>query len=515
MSKRFLFFIFIFGIVFFSFADGKVEESSSKSSETVVESLDASLENKEVENVEKSKTEISFNLGNLQWFEYYRAKYFYRDYFGWYPQILMSLGAGLFLSGVKDMNLVFSGMTLGKEDDIDTSVKLRWGGGYEFFRYDLGPDGKHLNNHIGEDFWKKQAYYESIGQSFVNRGYERGYAQWGLDWLLDFGFKKSPYSNIDLKFSYDGKFVDNLEDNRPESEQWLFRTDYPDRDRYLLHTFSFDFDYHYRTEVDQRFKHELYNISGMKIGAKFAPGFMNVSITAEHKKDLTNQGQVKRDEFGNIIYTDKLRTTADFYTVKWEAYVRRKIFDVNPNRKSVLFAGFVKWGATVSYTDELGPDGYIPLDFRILNYDQDDFRHYQRNTSFLTHADLIFMLPEVRVEDFKGWSSPKINSDWAVFENAIGDFLTKFGITPNYKEWNDVRVIKPELRFNLMTRWEREFGNSNKRRIKELWFDDKDYIDIDFWIDFNMRLFDVLNLGLIFKFELDKWEFYELWIRFG
>ncbi len=516
MKRIFFVLFFVLGTVFFSFAVDEATEDKTDNVEAVSDDLNNSSK-VDINEEEKSenKTDVSFQLGSLQFYDRFRAKNFYSDYWGWYPQILMDLGVSVFLSGVRDMGLVFSGMTMGKNNEIDTSVKLTWGGGYEFFQYKLGPDGSHLNYYTDDDFWKMQEYYESTGQNYVTKDYDAAYAQWGLDWNFNFGFDKSPSSKVNFDFAYDGKFVDYLEDNRPESEQFLFSSDFPDRDRYLLHTFSAKVDYNYRTEVKQKFKHELYNIAGTSIGGTISPGFMNVSITGEHQKDLTDDGLIKRDNNGNLIYTDKLRSTADFYTIEWKAYFKRKIFDVNPNRKSVLFAGYINWEASITYADGLGAGGYIPLDFRLLRYDKDNLRHFQRNFAFNTRTDLIFMLPEIRVEDLKSWSPAKVSSDWATVEYAIGDFVEKLGITPNYKKWNDVRVIKPELRFNLMTKVEKELNNSVRARMQELWYDQQTWMNVDFWIDLNFKVFDMLNLGLVFKFQLDQSKFQEFWFRFG
>ena len=84
---------------------------------------------------------------------------------------------------------------------------------------------------------------------------------------------------------------------------------------------------------------------------------MNPSITGEFLPLKNSDGSFVYDADGNKVFSGERAYTADYYRLEWEVFGRRKLFDVAPERKSVLFTGHLRWGASLRYTDYLGDEG--------------------------------------------------------------------------------------------------------------------------------------------------------------
>lgn len=467
---------------------------------------------------------VSFNIGSIITYDNERMHDFHSQWFGWYPEFLIFLGLDM-PSGIRDMNVTLSGIHWGA---LENSFRFRWGGGVEFIVYQGGPDGRAIqyDDSYSEsgDYWAEQDRKRKSGLDYVETGYDRAFADWGFDWIGGYSFGENGRSDITFLLGYSGRWGKFLKDYKPETTQYLFETDYPDRDMYLLNKVTASFSYSFREEFDVRFSHGLYNEIGTGVSLDLAPAFMNPSITGEFLPMKDSDGNFIYDSSGNKVLSGERAYTADYYRLQFDVFGRRKLFDVAPNRKSVLFTGHLKWGASVRYTDYLGDEGYIPLDVRMEIRDdalfgrRDDvmaIREYTRSVALAGNLELILGLPQIKIEDLKTWTPPETNAGWGKVEDSFGRTLKKFGVEPNAARWNQTNLIDPTLTFRLGSNWIKQLRESPGNRYQTFFIDQPSWLDLDFVIDLNVRVFDVLNLGLVFEFELEYPRFNEWWFRFG
>lgn len=467
---------------------------------------------------------VSFNIGSIITYDNERMHDFHSQWFGWYPEFLIFLGLDM-PSGIQDMNVTISGINWGL---LENSFRFRWGGGVEFIVYRGGPDGRAIQydesySEAG-DYWAEQDRRRRAGLDYVETGYDRAFADWGFDWIGGYSFGEKGRSDITFLLGYSGRWGQFLRDYKPETIQYLFETDYPDRDMYLHNKLTASFSYSFREEFNERFTHGLYNEIGTGVSLDLAPAFMNPSITGEFLPLKDADGNFVYDGAGNKVLSGERAYTADYYRLQFDVFGRRKLFDVAPNRKSVLFTGHLKWGASVRYTDYLGDEGYIPLDVRMEIRDdalfgrRDDVlavREYTRSVSLVGNLELILGLPQIKIEDLKTWTPPETNAGWGKVEDSFGRTLKKFGVEPNAARWNQTNLIDPTLTFRLGSNWIKQLKESPGNRYQTFYIDQPSWLDLDFVIDLNVRVFDVLNLGLVFEFELEYPQFNEWWFRFG
>ena len=523
----------IFSLLFFcaGFLFAQEIESVESSSEEINAASDGSVGNEAAE--EKSNDReveisrdigVSFNIGSIVTYDNERMHDFHSQWFGWYPEFLIFLGLDL-PSGIQDMNLTISGLNIGK---FENSFRFRWGGGVEFIVYKGGPDGRAIQysedyDNYG-DFWTEQEEKRIAGLDYVETGYDRAFADWGFDWIGGYSFGKNDSSDISILVGYSGRWGKFLQDYKDETIQYLFDTDYPDRDMYLLNKLTASFSYSFREEFNERFSHGLFNEVGTGVSLDIAPAFMNPSITGEFLPLKNSDGSFVYDADGNKVFSGERAYTAYYYRLEWEVFGRRKLFDVAPERKSVLFTGHLRWGASLRYTDYLGDEGYIPLDVRMEIRDDSLFgrrddvltiREYTRSVAFNTTLELVLGLPQIKIEDLKTWTSPESNAAWGKFEDSFGRTLRKFGVEPNAARWNQTNLIDPTLTLRMGTAWIKQLQESPGNRYQTFYIDQPSWLDIDFVIDLNVRVFDILNLGLVFEFELEHPRFNEFWFRFG
>ena len=537
-GKFISFFLILCGSFLYAQEIGSDGESSGPQSEDVRETADSSVSDGEKtaetdsdggksadDEVEISRDiGVSFNIGSIVTYDNERMHDFHSQWFGWYPEFLIFLGLDL-PSGIKDMNLTLSGLNIGK---FENSFRFRWGGGVEFIVYKGGPDGRAIQyseDYGGyADFWTEQEEKRIAGLDYVESGYDRAFADWGFDWIGGYSFGKNDSSDISILVGYSGRWGKFLQDYKDETIQYLFDTDYPDRDMYLLNKLTASFSYSFREEFDERFSHGLFNEVGTGVSLDIAPAFMNPSITGEFLPLKNSDGSFVYDADGNKLFSGERAYTADYYRFEWKVFGRRKLFDVAPERKSVLFTGHLRWGASLRYTDYLGDEGYIPLDARMEIRDDSLFgrrddvltiREYTRSVAVNTSMELVLGLPQIKIEDLKTWTPPETNAGWGKVEDSFGRTLRKFGVEPNAARWNQTNLIDPTLTLRMGTAWIKQLQESPGNRYQTFYIDQPSWLDIDFVIDLNVRVFDILNLGLVFEFELEHPRFNEFWFRFG
>lgn len=468
---------------------------------------------------------VEFDLGEIITYDNERMHDFHNKWFGWYPEFLIFLGLDM-PSGIQDMSLTLSQLY---SNGFKNSFRFRWGGGVEFIVYQGGPDGRDIR-YLEEfsrsgNFWTEQDERRRAGLTYVETGYDRAFADWGFDWLGNYSVEgKSGRSEVEVMLGYSGRWGQFLKDYKAETIQYLFETDYPDRNMYLINKLTASIEYTLRRDFKERFNHELYNEVGTRFVVDIAPSAFNPSITGEYQPLKTPDGHFVLDSEGKKVYSDEKAYTADYYRLFLEVFGRKKLFDVAPRRKSTLFTGHLLWGGSFRYTDYLGDEGYIPLDARmeirddVLYGRRDDvfaIREYTRSVALTSYIELVLGLPQVKIEDLKNWSPTKVNADWGKFENFVGRLLKKTGVEPDVDRWNQTNLIDPTLSFKLGTNWIKQLGENPGNRYQTFFIDKPSWMDVDFIIDLNVRVFDILNLGLIFEFELEYPQFNEMWFRFG
>ena len=481
----FILFLMFFTYSFlFSQEVGEVEPSKEdvEITEDVEESseLDNKSDDKEVVK-KKKKAEVSFDIGGMVTYDKDRLSTFYADYFGWLNLPLMGFGSSIPIpSGFSGGGITISGLDIVGHS---TTLKIPFGGGVKVMNYNRGIDGNWIEYSEGEfgewwdeGFWATQRQRELEGKTYIEDTYDVAFAQWGFEWMQNIKPKKSKGSNIDFYFAYRGLFNYWLEDNNPLSRQLLFETDYPDKKMSVVNKLIAQMSYSNTKSVDQQFSHGLYNNINTSIRFEAAPGILNPNVYGEKSQ--------KKNEDGNPLYryidessiidnyerrTTSLATseadfgaggktmleltpTADYYKVDFNLGGRMALFDVDPNRASNIFSGYISANTYVNWMSEMGWDGYIPIIMR------------SGVPRFKTGASVTYVmnLPVITVMDLKSWSTPKANIGFAKVENKVFEIINIFGLGMSRERFNNMVFIRPIVSIGLGANYFRDYDGSFK-----------------------------------------------------
>lgn len=449
------------------------------------EEYEASLENS------KSNVTVNFVFGDIVWLDRYRAKNFYPDLLGWWPEILLLLGVNV-PSGIDNMRLEFSGMAI---NDHPTSVTLAWGGGIQTKSFSGGKDARHFKYTEHQDFWSQQDRLKDKGQKYVERNYETAFAWWKLQWDQRIVLP-DPTNWMNFNLGYTGlyrKWLSDLGVYGRSLDYYLPKTDLADKDQYILNTIYSGISVGKTEYPDVPFTHGLMTSIGSSFRFEIAPWFMNMHL--DDLAGVTNgnrdnwiflkdyNGRQVSDYYGAFVMIP--RKTADYYKVKWDVYGNRGLWDIAPERKSNWFSGRLDWDFSVSWFDKIGDAGYIPLEVR---------GDYARRLSTWASFRLVMNLPSISIADLKGWSTPKANVEFEKIEESFANFLNFFGFQVDDQSWSNYNFITSELRTSLNTNYTAEVDPNNERTYM-IYYDQRSAFDMYINVRFGVRIMQIFTLG--------------------
>jgi hypothetical protein len=462
----------------------------------------------EVEEDSGSSVTANFNIGSFPMYDRSRAKYFYEDIFGWYPQILMDLAVDVLPRAINNMGFDFTGLAI---NGNPTKVQFKWGGGIETKSYSGGADGRDYRYTENQDFWGEQGSLKDRGMSYVDSTYDTGYLFWLVQWDQDIVLP-DPKHNMHFHLGYKGLYRKWFTDLGPYStnvEYYLDDTDYPDKDQYLLNKLYTGISFGKTEYPDVPFSHGLKTSIGTSFNFEIAPWFLNfhlsdlaLGMNSEGELDFVNKsnwiklkdffGRQVTDYYGSIIEIP--RKTADYYQVNWSVSGQRGMWDVAPERKSNWFSGYIDWGAGVRWFDEIGDAGYIPLEVR---------GNFTRRFAVWGDVSLKMNLPTITVADLKGWSTPEANANFEKVEESFANLLGFFGVQVDKQSWGNVPFLQSWLNTRFHAGYDSEVDPWSERTY-ELYYDERNAFDTYIKMEFRVRVMDFIEFGFNATFDVDN-----------